>query len=78
MIQEVRPEYAADREIARSVPYIQLLTSLAAVAAAEHKGLSVRRCAAGTMCVESVDFEVTGSCRDLEGNDGYTRGFGGG
>ena len=27
------------------------------------------------MCVESVDFEVTGSCQDLEGNDGYTRGF---
>jgi len=78
MIQKVRPEYAADREIAHSVPYIQLLTSLAAVAAAEHKGLSIRRCAAGTMCIESMDFEVTGSCRNLEGNNRYTRDFGGG
>jgi len=41
MIQEVRPEYAADYEITRLVPYVQLLTSLAAVAVAEHKGLSV-------------------------------------
>jgi len=41
MIQEVRPEYAADCEITRLVPYVQLLTSLVAVAAAEHKGLSV-------------------------------------
>jgi len=41
MIQEVWPEYAADHEIARLVPYIQLLTSLIAVAVVEHKGLSV-------------------------------------
>jgi len=37
----VQPEYAADHEIAHLVPYVQLLTSLAAVAVAEHKGLSV-------------------------------------
>jgi len=41
MIQKVQPEYAADCEIAYLVPYVQLLTSLAAVAVAEHKGLSV-------------------------------------
>ena len=41
MIQEMRPEYAADHEIAHLVSYIQLLTILVAVAVAEHKGLSV-------------------------------------
>jgi len=42
MIREVQPEYPADYGIARSVPCVQLLTSLAAVAAAsEHKGVSV-------------------------------------
>jgi len=41
MIQEVWPEYTADHEIARLVPYVQLLTSLAVVTVAEHKGLSV-------------------------------------